>query len=58
MLNIFNKLKNVNFDTSENDKIHYMLKALLKELQFAVIPKLDKNSLKYIMIFSNLGIYL
>jgi len=37
MLNIFNKLKNINYDMSENNKMQYILKALSKELQIAFL---------------------
>ncbi|KAG4094050.1 hypothetical protein H8356DRAFT_1346848 [Neocallimastix lanati (nom. inval.)] len=39
LLNIFNKLKNANYDINENDKIQYMFKALLKELKIAFLTK-------------------
>ena len=39
ILNIVNKIKNDNYDISENVMIHYMFKALPKQFQIAFLPE-------------------
>jgi len=58
MLNIFNKLKNANYDINENDKIQYMFKALLKELKIAFLTKPGKTDKNYYDFIKSRNIFI
>ncbi len=58
MMNIFNKLKDANYEMTENDKIQYMFKSLPKELQIAFLPEPGKTAEDYYNLVKSRNIFI